>query len=193
MTGPVTERTAAAIAARRRATAHKLDEVRAALNRLHRDRARITFPAVARHAGVSRTFLYENPDARSMIELAIGRTDHPRVASGDQDTAQEAHWRERALNSEDALKQAHAEIHAQRFRISQFLGRIRELEHEYPQDSVARITTENTTLKQRLRQAEADTRTLKERLEAARSNLRFQDRRLASLEAELLEAGHKPR
>ena len=44
-------------------------------------------------------------------------------------------------------------------------------------------TTENTTLKQRVRQITAENRTLDERLKAARSNLRFQDRRVADLEA----------
>ena len=43
------------------------------------------------------------------------------------------------------------------------------------------MTTENTTLKQRVRQLTADNRTLAERLEAARSNNRFADRRIAQL------------
>jgi chromosome segregation ATPase len=146
----------------------------------------VTFPAVARQAGVSRTFLYENPEARALVEQAVHRTGRPHTPA-DRDSEQETTWRERALNAEDALKAAHAEIRTQRTRIAQLLGQIRDLENEYPQDSVARISAENTTLKQRLRQAERDTRTLQERLDAARSNLRFQDRRLASVEAELLD------
>ena len=47
--------------------------------------------------------------------------------------------------------------------------------------------TENTTLKQRVRQLTHDNRTLEERLEAARSNNRFADRRIAQLEAQLTE------
>jgi chromosome segregation ATPase len=96
-------------------------------------------------------------------------------------------WRERALNAEDALKNAHAEILTQRTRIGELLGRIRDLEAEWTQDDVQRITTENTTLKQRVRQLTADNRTLDERLKAARSNLRFQDRRMADLEAQLAD------
>jgi hypothetical protein len=49
------------------------------------------------------------------------------------------------------------------------------------------ITTENATLKRRVRQLSTDNRTLDERLTAARSNLRFQDRRIADLEARLTE------
>ncbi|TJZ93136.1 hypothetical protein [Actinacidiphila oryziradicis] len=51
--------------------------------------------------------------------------------------------------------------------------------------AIQRIATENTTLKQRVRQLTTDNRTLDERLKAARSNLRFQDRRVADLEAQI--------
>jgi hypothetical protein len=104
-----------------------------------------------------------------------------------QDAQQEATWRERALNAEDALKAAHAEILQQRTRIGELLGQVRDLEAEWTQDSIQRIPTENTTLKQRVRQLTTDNRTLDERLKAARSNMRFQDRRIADLEAQLAE------
>ena len=64
---------------------------------------------------------------------------------------------------------------------------VRDLESEWTQEAIARITTENTTLKQRVRQLTTDNRTLDERLRAARSNLRFQDRRLADLEARIAD------
>jgi hypothetical protein len=44
----------------------------------------------------------------------------------DQDDEREAAWRERALNAEDALKAAHAEILTQRTRIGELLGQIRD-------------------------------------------------------------------
>lgn len=53
--------------------------------------------------------------------------------------------------------------------------------------AIQRITAENTTLKQRVRQLPTDNRTLEERLKAARSNLRFQDRRVAGLEVKLVD------
>ena len=46
------------------------------------------------------------------------------------------------------------------------LGRIRDLEAEWTQDAVEWITTENATLKQRVRQLSTDNRTLEERLTA---------------------------
>jgi hypothetical protein len=106
-----------------------------------------------------------------------------------QDDEQEATWRERALNAEGGLKAAHAEIIAQRARIGGLLGQVRDLESEWTKEAIARITTENTALKQRVRQLTADNRTLDERLQAARTNLRFHDKRIADLEAQLAPPG----
>ncbi|MCX5009487.1 hypothetical protein OG765_00475 [Streptomyces sp. NBC_00555] len=65
----------------------------------------------------------------------------------DQDEAREAPWRERALNAEDALKAAQAEIFSQRTSIGELLGQVRDLEAEWSQEAIQRITTENTALK----------------------------------------------
>ena len=181
-------RTAAALAARRRATNAAVHRVRDALTRLRREKTQVTVAAIARRANVSRTFLYDNPEARAAIVSAIDEAaDRRQQTLADHDDKREATWRERALNAEEGLKAAHAEILTQRVRIGELLGQIRDLEAEWTTDSIQRITTENTTLKQRVRELSADNRTLNERLQAARSNLRFQDRRVADLEARLTE------
>lgn len=180
-------RTAAAITANSRRTQAAVQRVHQALTDLRRDRAQITVAAVARRAGVSRTFLYDNPAARAAVTTAAAQDGHPPRHSPAATDGQEATWRERALNAEDALKATHTEIRTQRDRIGELLGQIRDLEAEGTQDAIQRITTENTTLKQRLRQLTTDHRTLEERLQAARSNLRFQDRRIADLEARLAD------
>ncbi len=77
----------------------------------------------------------------------------------EQDSRAETSWRERALNAENALKTAHAEIRAQRTRIGQLLGQLRDAERELTGEAVQRTATENTTLKQRVRQLTADNRT----------------------------------
>jgi small-conductance mechanosensitive channel len=185
------DRTAAAIEARRHATGQKLGQVRDAIAWLRRSKTPVTYPAVARRAGVSRTFLYDNPDARALMQAAgTAHTAQRQRDQAGQDSRAEASWRERALNAEDALKAAHAEIRAQRARIGQLLGQLRDAEHELTPDAIQRITTENTTLKQRVRQLTAGSRTLQQRLEAARSNNLFADRRIAQLEAQL--AGRDP-
>ena len=179
-------RTAAALAARRRKTEAALERVRQAIARLRREKAQVSVAAVARRADVSRTFLYDNVEARAAVTAAMTQAgEHPSRTLAEQDDEREATWRERALNAEDALKAAHAEILAQRTRLGELLGQMSDLEAEWTEGAIQRITTENATLKQRVRQLTTDSRTLDERLKAARSNLRFQDRRLADLEAQI--------
>jgi small-conductance mechanosensitive channel len=185
--------TEAALAARRRATEAAVKRVHDAITRLRREKARVSVAAVARRAGVSRTFLYGNPDARAAVAAAITVAGERRVqALAGQDDEQEATWRERALNAEDGLKAAHAEILAQRVRIGELLGQVRDLESEWTKEAIARITTENATLKQRVRQLTTDNRTLDERLQAARTNLRFHDKRIADLETQLADLHGPP-
>src|SRR5260370_31995583 len=108
--GPTPARTAAAIEARRRATEQKLHEVGDAIAWLGRSKTPITYPAVARRAAVSRTFLYENSDARALMEAAgTAHAAQRQRDQAEQDSQAEASWRERALNAEDALKAAHTE------------------------------------------------------------------------------------
>lgn len=186
-------RTAAANASRRAATEAKAQRVRDALAQLHRAKTPVTYPAVALRAAVSRTFLYENPDARALVSGAIAAAAGQRVqAAAEAGVQLEGSWRERALNTEAALKTAHAEIRAQRDRIAVLMGQARDAEGEWPEEAIQRITAENTTLRQRVRQLTGQTRTLEERLQAARSNTRFADKRIAQLEAQLLDQAAGP-
>ncbi|MGV7667657.1 DUF6262 family protein [Mycobacterium kansasii] len=176
------------MAARRSSTQAALARVDDAIKRLRREKATVSIAAIARRAGVSRTFLYTNPDAKTAVAGAIqDTTDRRSRPIADPGDTGEMTWRERALNAEDALKASNSEILNQRTRIGELLGRIRDLEAEWTQESIQRVTTENTTLKQRVRQLSVDNRNLDERLQAARSNLRFQDRRIADLETRLAD------
>ncbi len=86
------DRTAAAIEARRRAAEQKLQQVRDAIASLRRRKAPVTYPAVARQAGVSRTFLYANPGARALISEAVSKDGRQKApapgAGGDQEPRQ---------------------------------------------------------------------------------------------------------
>jgi chromosome segregation ATPase len=185
----VTSQTAAANQARRKRTEEKLRDVAGAITQLQRRGLRVTYPAIAARAGVSRTFLYDNPTARDLVATAITRAGSQRQHhTTARDTQAEASWQQRALNAEQALKAAHAEIRTQRARIGELLGQLRDSEHEHNIGTITRLSTENTTLKQRIRDLTTAQRTLEERLQAARSNNRFLDKRLAALEAQLLAA-----
>jgi hypothetical protein len=183
-----TARTTAAIAARRRSTEQMLDRVRQTITQMRRERAHMTTAAVARRADVSRTFLYQNKVARALLAAAAQQAPALQAQDHEGRTVQAVSaWKERALNAEDALKAAGAEIRTQRTSIGHLLGKIRDLELDLPEDAVQRLVTENTTLKHELRQATQDRQRLEERLQAARENNRFLDKRIAGLEAELAE------
>ncbi|MEV7526451.1 DUF6262 family protein [Streptomyces sp. NPDC091371] len=183
------ESTAAAIAARRRQTEQKLEQVKTAIGHLRRERSRVTVRAIAQRADVSATFLYENTDARTLVQNAVtdSRSRHNRQTQQQHDHI-EATWRERALNAEAELTRAQKEVLAQRQQIGELMGQLRDFDQMVPGESVQALVTENTTLRHRVHQLTRDHRTLQERLEGARSNLRFAERRISDLEAELLEA-----
>ena len=185
------QRTTQAIQARRRQVETLLQRVRDAIAELHKDHARVTVSAVERRADVSRTFLYQNPDARALVAEAVARADGRRVQQRQQAADEvNATWRERALNAEDGLKQAVAEIQAQRKRIGELLGQIRDLELDLPADAVQRLATENTTLKQENQALTAENKRLTDRLAASHDNYRSQEREIANLQGLLLE--HHP-
>ncbi|GAA1040128.1 hypothetical protein [Streptomyces murinus] len=139
--------------------------------------------AVARRADVSRAFLDENLDAKAAVATAMTEAGERRSQLlTDYDSECEAPWPVRALNASDALKAAHADILAQRTRIGELPGEIGDLQVEWIEEAIQRITSENTTLKQRVRRLTAANRTLDEHFKATRSNLRFLDRRVADLQ-----------
>ncbi|GGL10267.1 hypothetical protein [Streptomyces flaveus] len=143
---------------------------------------------MAERAGVSATFLYENTDARTLVKDAVAssRSRHDRLAQEEHDRI-EATWRERALNAESELTRAQKEVLGQRQTIGELMGQIRDIDQMVPGESVQALATENTTLKHRVHQLTQEHRRLQERLEGARSNLRFSEKRIADLEAQLLE------
>jgi hypothetical protein len=128
-TTAATPRTQAANQARQRSTRDKLERIDTTLRAMRRERTTITYPAVAARAGVSRTFLYQNADARKLVATAIEVAgDRKRRAQAAHDANVEASWQQRALNAEHALKEAYAEIDTKRERIGLLLGQIRDLQ-----------------------------------------------------------------
>jgi hypothetical protein len=180
--------TAAAIAARRQQTKDKITRVEKAIGQLRRERGRPTVRAIAERADVSATFLYQNPEARALVQQAVtdSKSRHDR-RTGEKHEQIEASWRERALNAEAELTRTQGEVLVQRQRIGELMGQLRDVDQMVPGESVQQLTTANTTLKRRLQQVMQEHRQLQERLEGARTNLRFADKRIADLEAQILE------
>lgn len=185
MTPSRTAQTGAAIAARRQASEDMLERVSTALAAMRRDRTPLTIAALARTAQVSRTFLYQNQQAKALIEQAVTTGSRQRPGSSiASDPTQDA-WKERALNAEDGLTAAQAEIRIQRTRIAELMGKIRDLEHDLPEGALQRIVAENGSLKLQVHQLTQDQQRSHERLTSARESNRFLDRRVADLEAQL--------
>ncbi|MEU8151544.1 hypothetical protein [Nonomuraea sp. NPDC048901] len=143
---------------------------------------------MAQRSGVSRTFRYQNTVANALMTQAIAAAGQKRrQAQTDHGDQVEASLRQRAVNAEDAFKAAYGEIGAQRDRIAILLGQIRDLQAEYTEETVQRVATENSGLKRRVRELTDDNRSLNEKLQADRSNNRFLDKRIADLEAKILD------
>lgn len=184
-----TDQTTKANDARRRSTEQKLERLETTLRSLRRQRTPINYGLVAKLAGVSRTFLYENEEAARMMSVERRRCEGDLDATAvAQATQLEASWRERALNAEGALQAHDAEIGRLRDRIAILMGQIRDLESDDTGMTIRRLNNENTTLKRRVQQLSDDNRSLDERLSASRSTARFLDRQVADLEAQL--TGH---
>ncbi|MGW1658391.1 DUF6262 family protein [Streptomyces atratus] len=180
--------TAAAIAARRRQTSAKLTQLEKAISQLRRERGRLTVRALAKRAGVSATFCYENPNARDLVQAALTDARKRRDQGVQQEHERiEASWRERALNAEEALTRTQETVFTQRKQIGDLMGQLRDAKQTAPTDSAPALRTENASLKRRLDQMTQEHRSLQERLEGARSNLRFAEKRIADLEVQLLE------
>ena len=89
--------------------------------------APVTRVGVARLAGVSRSFTYENGAANSIIAEAQTRTQARAERRIEGRTAQEeGSWRERALNAEDEIRNLRRELATQRQLVGDLLGQLRE-------------------------------------------------------------------
>jgi mRNA degradation ribonuclease J1/J2 len=145
MTAPAISaaRTARALQARRKKAEEGPIRIKAVLDQMINARTPISMAGVARAAERSRTFLYEHADARTLVTEAMSEAAGRRVQDRRTEQAEvEASWRERALNTEDALKAAHTEILAQRQQIADLLGQIRNLQTQWTQADITRITTD---------------------------------------------------
>lgn len=154
-----------------------------------RARTAITFAAVARHAGVSRTFLYEHSRARALVDAAMSQAAGRRVEDQQHERdALEAAWKERALNAEDALKAAHDEILAHRDQIGELLGQVRDLQTHWTEEDLTRVINDNSSVKKQVRLLTNENTELQNKLAAARDNVRFADKRIAALEVQCVAA-----
>lgn len=180
-------RTDAANQTRRENVSAMLERLAKAMRQLDERGEGLTAAEVARRARVSRTFLYQNADARTMLsDFRVKAAQSSALAAERNASRREAIWRERALNAEDSLSEARGEIALQRRTIGSLLGKIEELESALPEESAKRLLGENESLALQVRELKQDLRNTEERLAAARANNRSLDERIAELEVTVL-------
>ena len=141
----------------------------------------ITFPAVARRAGVSVTLLYAHPDLAGRIAAArdrqtqAGRDRAWRLPARSLVT--EASLRTDLANAKEQLRRLHEELHVLRSRLARELGADADLARGQSispllgqlEKRSEELEAANHTLRQRVTQLENDTSELADTLEAARA------------------------
>lgn len=164
----------AAIEARKKATRTKLARVDQALKGLLKQKVtEIDKSHLAALAGCSRTFLYQNKDARNLIARAETRMNaSPLKAPSVSDSVEEANWRERALFAEQQLREIRAKNNSLSRTVADLLGQLRDPDGTWVEDDREQLRQQNETLRaalaaERLARSETD-----RRLEASRSNVR---------------------
>lgn len=151
-----------AIEARQADSQAKVKAVESAVRALGRAGLPVNRTSVAKHAQVSRTFLYDNEAAAKVVEKAKDRTESKARATQDAALDAEASsWRERALNAEDALRIKRNELVEARREVADLLGQLRDPDGTWLREDRERLlrereslTKERNELRQLLRRAE---------------------------------------
>ncbi|MGV0478175.1 DUF6262 family protein [Mycobacterium kansasii] len=164
----------AAIAVRKKDSRTKLANVEQALKRLLKQKVtEIDKSHLAGLAGCSRTFLYQNQDARNLIAQAEARMKaSPLKDAAASDAVDEANWRERAIFAEQQLREIRAKNNSLSRTVADLLGQLRDPDGTWIEDDREQLRQQNETLRaglaaERLARSEAE-----RRLEASRSNVR---------------------
>jgi hypothetical protein len=182
-TSPARPQPDRAIQARRRDAAAKAKTVENAVKTLGRTGLPITRAAVARLAGVSRSFTYENDAARTIITEAQARSQAKAEARTAMITSQEeASWRERALNAEDQIRALRRDLDAERRLIADLIGQLREPDGTWIEHDRNRLRAENQQLLAERNQLLRERNALQRKLDGARANIsRINQRQVTQL------------
>ena len=113
-------------AARRRAAATRKRAV-STLRRMDKAGLPITFDAVARQAGVSRSWLYNQPDLRAEVERLRARRQHPTTHAPvpDRQRASDPSLRQRLAAATERIKHLESENKQLREALAHALGQQR--------------------------------------------------------------------
>lgn len=164
----------AAIEARKKDTRTKLANVDQALKRLLKQKVtEIDKSHLAALAGCSRTFLYQNKDARQLVAQAETRMKAaPLKDAPPSDSVDEANWRERALFAEQQLRTFREKNSSLSRTVADLLGQLRDPDGTWVEDDREQLRQQNETLRAALAEERLVRSEAERRLEASRSNVR---------------------
>ncbi|GLP79747.1 DUF6262 family protein [Mycobacterium antarcticum] len=164
----------AAIAVRKRDSRTKLASVEQALKRLLKQKVtEIDKSHLAALAGCSRTFLYQNQDARKLIAQAEARMKaSPLKDAAASDAVDEANWRERALFAEQQLRTFREKNSSLSRTVADLLGQLRDPDGTWVEDDREQLRQQNEALRAALAAERLALSEAERRLEASRSNVR---------------------
>ena len=164
----------AAIAVRKKDSRAKLASVEQALKRLLKQKvAEIDKSHLAALAGCSRTFLYQNKDARKLIAQAETRIKaSPLKDAPASDPLDEANWRERALFAEQQLRTIREKNNSLSRTVADLLGQLRDPDGTWVEDDREQLRQQNEALRAALTEERLARSEAERRLEASRSNVR---------------------
>lgn len=164
----------AAIEARKKDARTKLASVEQALQRLLKQKVtEIDKSHLAALAGCSRTFLYQNQEARKLIAQAETRMKASPLKDGAaSDAVDDANWRERALFAEQQLRTFREKNSSLSRTVADLLGQLRDPDGTWVEDEREQLRQQNETLRAALAAERLARSDAERRLEASRSNVR---------------------
>lgn len=176
----MTDNSVALIKARRRDGQTKRARAARVLQQMIDAGEPITFAAVARRAGVSVSLLYATKDLVAEVSAArdrqrqAGTTRAWRLPARSLVTEQSL--RTELANAKEQLRQLHTEVTVLRDRVARSLGAEADITRGHAavslldqfEDRAAELASENTKLRRRMAELEAETAELSESLTAAR-------------------------
>jgi small-conductance mechanosensitive channel len=164
---------------------------RKAVQTVGRTGVAITRADIARLAGVSRSFTYQNDTVNTLIASAQARSRSQQAGRVETITAQqEASWRERALNAEDQIRNLGRELGKHRRLVADLMGQLRDPDGTWLEQDRNRLRDENERLLTERNQLLANQSELHRKLAGARANVtRLNGARVK----ELFPAGPGPR
>lgn len=164
----------AAIDARKKDSRAKVSSVEHALKRLLKQKVtEIDKSHLAALAGCSRTFLYQNQDARKLIAQAeIRMKASPVKDAPASDTVDDANWRERALFAEQQLRSFREKNNSLSRTVADLLGQLRDPDGTWVEDDREQLRQQNEALRAALAEERLTRSEAERRLEASRSNVR---------------------